>query len=981
MRNIYRAATFLLVLTVTAGPLCVAAATADDKLAQAPSAPAATTGTVSGVVKDNSGVAQAGVSITATGAVTKSTQTDANGLYTLVLPPGIYQLVAAKSGFDQASLSEYPVVAGVSSTANVTLTALTFSSLKEIGRVSVSSGGSTFNTSPASVSTISNQTFADQGQIQVQRILDQTPGIVVDHPGTSANNASPGNITVPSIRGGLGFETASLIDGHPLSVQSFGDYVTTFLNSYVLQDVEVIKGPGANAPETYYAINGTVNFRTLDPTPTLTGQVDYGLDSEGGQFSNFRVSDTINKKLGFVFDYALDGTPGPLKDAQGYSTLGSAWSINGFAQSGFTTTALTNPQYINNPFNQATALFCCDTVNTDYNSKTELAKIKYNFSTATTATISYLGSQTYTDQNGNHAYTIGDSFVPGATYAGTTLASGQTVTVFQNTYPNDYYEINNEPIFQGEVKTTLGSDTILGRYYAASINRLQYEGNGNPDGTFSFPAQIYGTLTLVNGGVKTPVTFNGQTQTITLPASNQYYESTEEDKLHGGSIEYDHFLPSNGDVLTFSFDQTNANTDSYSFSGNSPGTGGTFTPPSQSFTVYGGSNVRYTTYLARGIFNFGDKLNVELSNYLDNYEQKFTNNGAASFITTNDSQYDGRLGLTYRATPDVSLRASAGSSLAPPYLALLNSGPPSYTLASSGTYATDSQNLGGIKAETSFGYDVGADFRLGSDKKTIISTDLYLNNVKNQFVSGAVFSNGTVTLCPSGTSKLPPCSAGVTAVTVPLFTTTSLNLDNARYDGIELSIKRDPAVGFGFTTQGALLQAYPYDISPCTYSKTVASGVGLSCAAFNTNLGIISGVNFQGSGTSGSNGNSANGAGSNFNSVNNHAIPYSQAYGEMHYRTARGGLVELGIQYLGPNNSYNVPAFFIGDASVRIPFPDQYSFQVSVDNLFNAFSGSTVGEDGGVGVPLVNGQTGLTNANVVGPRLFRFVVEKKFGGH
>jgi len=253
--------------------------------------------------------------------------------------------------------------------------------------------------------------------------------------------------------------------------------------------------------------------------------------------------------------------------------------------------------------------------------------------------------------------------------------------------------------------------------------------------------------------------------------------------------------------------------------------------------------------------------------------------------------------------------------------------------------------------------------------------------VKNQFVSGAVFSNGTVTLCPSGTSKLPPCSAGVTAVTVPLFTTTSLNLDNARYDGIELSIKRDPAVGFGFTTQGALLQAYPYDISPCTYSKTVASGVGLSCTAFNTNLGIISGVNFQGSGTSGSNGNSANGAGSNFNSVNNHAIPYSQAYGEMHYRTARGGLVELGIQYLGPNNSYNVPAFFIGDASVRIPFPDQYSFQVSVDNLFNAFSGSTVGEDGGVGVPLVNGQTGLTNANVVGPRLFRFVVEKKFGGH
>ncbi len=387
------------------------------------------------------------------------------------------------------------------------------------------------------------------------------------------------------------------------------------------------------------------------------------------------------------------------------------------------------------------------------------------------------------------------------------------------------------------------------------------------------------------------------------------------------------------------------------------------------------------TYLARGIFNFGDKFSVEESNYYDNYEQRFTNNGAKSFITTTDGRYDGRLGLTYRESPDVVLRASTGSSLAPPYLALLDSGPPSYTLASNGTYATDTQNQGNIKAETAFGYDVGADFRLGGDKQTIVSTDLYLNNLKNQFVSGAVFQNGTVTLCPSGSSKLPPCSTGVTAVTVPLFTTTSLNLDDARYEGIELAIKRDPRVGFGFTTQGALLRGYPYDISPCTYSKTaIAGGAGINCTVANTNLGIVPGVNFYGSGTSGTNGNSANGAGSNFNSVNNHAIPYSQAYGEIHYRTLKGGLVEIGLQYLGPNNSYNVPAFFIGDASVRFPFPNQYSFQISADNLFNAYSGSAITEDGGVGVPLVNGQTGLTNANTVGPRLFRFIVEKKFGG-
>jgi hypothetical protein len=503
VRSISRAAAFLLVLTCAAGPPSLAAAAPDVQTAQAPTAPAQTTGIVSGVIKDASGAPQGGVTVTATGPATLSAKTDANGAYSLALPAGVYQLVASKSGFDQASLSEFPVIAGQSAVANVTLTAITFSSLKEIGRVSVSSGRSSFNTSPAAVATISNQTFADQGQIQVQRVLDQTPGIVVDHPGTSANNASPGNITFPSIRGGLGFETASLIDGHPVAVQTFGDYVTTFLNSYVLQDVEVIKGPGANAPETYYAINGTVNFRTLDPTATLTGQVDQGADSEGGLFSNYRISDTINRKLGFVFDYAIDGTPGPLHDARGYSTLGSAWTINGLAQSGFTTNSLTNKQNINNPFSQATAIFCCDTVNTAYNSKTELAKLRYHFSDATVATVSYLGSQTYTDQNGNHAYTLGDTFVPGAAYAGSTLAAGQAVTTFQNTYPLAYYEINNEPIFQADLKTTLGNDTILGRYYTASINRLQYQGETNPNGSFTYPAQLFGTVTLVNNGVKT----------------------------------------------------------------------------------------------------------------------------------------------------------------------------------------------------------------------------------------------------------------------------------------------------------------------------------------------------------------------------------------------------------------------------------------------------------------------------------------------
>jgi hypothetical protein len=155
-----------------------------------------------------------------------------------------------------------------------------------------------------------------------------------------------------------------------------------------------------------------------------------------------------------------------------------------------------------------------------------------------------------------------------------------------------------------------------------------------------------------------------------------------------------------------------------------------------------------------------------------------------------------------------------------------------------------------------------------------------------------------------------------------------------------------------------------------------------NCTVKRTNLGIISGANFFGSGSSGSNGASANGAGSNFNSVNNHAIPYSQGYVSIHFRTLKGGLVEFGETYYGPNNSYNQPAFVVGDGAVRFPLGGNgdYSVQVSGYNLFNIYNSAFVTQAGGVGVPLYNGQTGLTNGNTVGPRTFNFVLSKKFGG-
>jgi outer membrane receptor protein involved in Fe transport len=974
----------------TPGAIGTVAPTAPTAPAAVPATVPAGSGTVQGLVIDATGAPVGGATVEAKGPTSASVVTTSSGAYSLTLSPGVYTLNASKAGFTGASTVDYPVASGTVVTLNVTLAGETLTSLKEIGRVSVSGSRSGFNTSAASVQTISNQTFADQGSQQVAHVLDETPGVVIDHPGTSANNAAPGAITFPSIRGGLGFETATLIDGHPLAVQTFGDYVTTFLNSYILQGAEIIKGPGAAAPETYYAINGTVNFRTLDPTPTLSGQIDEGTDSYGGLFSNYRISGPIpgvkNNKLAIVLDYAIDGTPGPLKDSPGYTTLPSGAVAPNGQPYGFSDSANSNPININNPFSStATLVACCQRINQNYNGKTELAKIRYNFSDATTVTVSYLGSQTYTDQNGNHVYGIDTAFQPGAGYTGT-LPAG-TVPTYQNVFfPMDEYEINNEPIFQGELRTTFHNDTVLARYYTASINRLQYNTLSGSDSPLNLSLLLYGTVSTScpsgytsGGGSCTPTgagtafpnsfTYNGTPVNVSLPG--QYFRETEEDKLHGGSFEYDHYIGETGNVLSFAVNQTNATTDSYEFE------------PEYVPVVQAGSSERYTTYLLRGIFNPTDKLNVTLSNYFDSYSEHYTNGGP--FITNTYGQYDGRLGLTYRAARGLSLRASTGSSLAPPYLALLDSSPvTSYKVDTSGTFATATHNVGNVKAETSFGYDIGADYRLPGDGQTILSTDLYLNNVKNQFVSGELLPQGATPLCVSGTTGHPVpaggCATGTTLESLPTFFSSGANVDNARYEGIELAVNRDPLTGFGFDVSGALIRAYPYNVSPCIYSNVFTGGVQ-NCTKATTNLGIISGANFNGSGSSGSNGSFANGAGSAFNAVSNHSIPYSQGYGSIHYRAPFGGLVEFGETYFGPNNSYEQPAFLVADGSVRIPLgKNGYSFQVSGYNLFDVYGGDVVTLAGGVGVPLYNGQTGLTNGNVVGPRTVNLTLEKKFGG-
>jgi outer membrane receptor protein involved in Fe transport len=1019
----------VMIATFTVGPVS-AATTPNAPVTVAQNANA----TVQGTVTDDSGAPIANANVVIRGAQTYTGTTDAAGKFSISgIAPGVYVLAVNKPGYETATATDFAVLGGQTENVQVTIHPQTFSSLRTIATVR-SNGQATFNTSPASVSVINAQAFVNQAQPQVGRILNQIPGVQNSLPTASANGAAPGAITVPNIRGGLSFETASLIDGHPLAVGDFGDYVTTFLSSYLLGSVEVIKGPGAMAPETNYAINGTVNFRTKDPTADFTPDYTIGFTTHGGSYYNFGVSDTLGR-LGFVVDIAGENDSSALN---GYQTYFQTYGNNGVANwaNGTGTVVSYNPTYIPSTSNTAAGpgggflpgtttaynhvyglLACCYVYQGWYNTTGELFKLRYKMSGATTVTASYLGSQTYADQNANTSELIPSVFSPttvgnlyytagsasptygaaAATYTGG-LAQGTQLSIPNSVYPQTAQEINNEPIFQAEIRTLLGNDTVLARYYHASIDRLIYEGNPNP----RVPVLQYYTLYGVNpSSSKTcaattcaPNVYNGTPQSM---AFFDWYNQWEEDRLTGLTLEYDHGWGDGNDV-TLSVDSTNASSAAGSQSAAFPGVvSGTnnFAPPanplgSPSTSNPVGTSQVFTTFLGRMIYNFSPELSGTFALYDNQYTNIFpyactSSAGAigaacaqdgsnAQFTSNHNAHLDERLALTYRPKNNLSIRASAGSSIAPPYLSLLSK---VNTIPSScATTCTFNLNNPNLLPETAWGYDVGADFRL-KDGVTVISVDGYLTNLFNRFL-GETYQVGT---CGSNSAGLTcPAGSPAGALVEQAFNT---NLANSRYEGIELQIKRVVPEGLGYNISGAIQHAYAYNLPANFYCAGSVALANCIPANYNTNLPIIAGSNFTGN-TFGSVYGAPGGAFATStvgaSGFSNTAIPYLQGDANINYTTKNGIYLMLGETLYGKNNGYNLPPFGIGYASIRYPVSKTISIQVSGDNIFNAWTGLFPTVGGGIAYPLANGTQGGTIGNTVGPATYSFQLTKTIGG-
>jgi outer membrane receptor protein involved in Fe transport len=916
--------TAVTIAAFSVGP--VSAATASN--AATTVAQAGQTGTITGKVVDGAGKPLSGARIGIAGPKATETTTKPDGTYHVDVPPGIYRVTIAAAGFQSTEQDTVVVISGGSVALATTLIP---ASLTTIASVSVSSSTS-LSDSATSVAQFTVPTIRSQGQDQVVNLLDQLPGVEVLRVGGGSNE--PGANASISIRGAQPYESQILIDGHPVNTIGNGAYGfnTTFVNSILLGGVEASKGPGSMPNTVTDAVGGTVNFQTASITAKPSGELMTQEDSFGGWTYGVRFSDTIGK-FGFLVGVARETTPGYMNPQY----------IFGFGRASFFS-PYTSPTYPltgnNQVYPSGTSYVGVLNYNymatSDFSSNAQLFKLAYNFSPVTSIQLSSYSTQTWLDETGNNVGNIYATIVPcitnglgpGTAPAGPTCAAGTspydenyTATPFLGYvgktvpinlyagYPNTF-ETDNEPIFTADLRTVIGPGTFLARFYGGSITRdiIQNTATGAIGPCYSPACPWVGSSpALSTDAGNNFAADNGY-------AGEPYYELTT-DTLHGSDVQYSLPFGSDGDSLTLGFDShsdsfnyTEAYSNGWFWYGNGTASspyGGCGYPGQTAAQIFACAYtvgyypqphiaVRSTTENLRGTYLITPKLQLEFGGYLSN-------------TTYVGSRFDPRGGLTWRPNSKLSVRASAGSAYVTPYAGLINPTP----YISRSTFFPASQ----FSAETSMGYDVGADYKFNRD--SLVSVDFYSTNIYNRYATVNVVTSGTYNGTPY-TSEVIPTSQG-----------QSLN------QGFELSLLHQPKVGFGYHAAIDLLRDYFYDQTNVALNNF--GGVFLGPLPDN-------GVQLPG-------------------------YPFNKMRGDVWYQFADGKNIRISATTYGANNAFGQPGFTVVDGAIKLPVTSSFDVTLGASNILNKDNYATGGiYFGGYTYQALGGGVGPTNWEYATPQ-------------
>lgn len=275
--------------------------------------------TVEGIVSDPSGAVVMHALVTAKQGrrSAASTTTDAEGHFSLRLPPGVYQFSVSAPSFEEA-LRPIDLQSGRAVHLDVVL------SLNRLSQqVTVTATGT-----PALQQNIGSAvTVLTAGQFQhtgdIQQALRLVPGAQVTQTGQA------GGTTALYIRGGNSNANKVLIDG--ISIDDIGGAVEfANLASSGIQKLEVLRGPNS-AIYGADALAGVVSLNTPQGT-TPTPRLEYL--AEGGNFGTYHQEGTLSgsaRPLDYFADYfRFDSSNAIARNAFHNGTLNTnfGWSIN-----------------------------------------------------------------------------------------------------------------------------------------------------------------------------------------------------------------------------------------------------------------------------------------------------------------------------------------------------------------------------------------------------------------------------------------------------------------------------------------------------------------------------------------------------------------------------------------------------------------------------------------------------------------------------
>jgi iron complex outermembrane receptor protein len=270
-------------------------------------------GRISGVVRDTTGIAVPGVTITATSAATnipQTTVTGADGTFSLALPPGSYTVTATLGGFRRVSQTVDVAAQGARE--------LNFSiepALSEEVTVTANKREEVLLDVPFSIAAPTEETLRARG-------VENLEGVAANVGGFTAQNLGPGQSQI-AIRGvsagqivrdqpGVKEQVGVYLDESVISLSLF----TPDLDLFDTNRVEVLRGPQGTLFGSG-SESGTVRYITNQPELHLTkafaeiggsgtsggsagGNVKFGFNVPLGDSAALRVASYFDRVPGYI---------------------------------------------------------------------------------------------------------------------------------------------------------------------------------------------------------------------------------------------------------------------------------------------------------------------------------------------------------------------------------------------------------------------------------------------------------------------------------------------------------------------------------------------------------------------------------------------------------------------------------------------------------------------------------------------------------